>query len=83
VDKEEFSFGNRDEICWYGQIKLLPHLLGLLEIRNIEIKVVLHPKVDLADFANDDYSRKTLSQSLHRIIAREYPLLKEEGFGRT
>lgn len=74
VNKEAFGPDNRDRVCWYGQVSFYQHLLSLLESGEIEVKVVLHPKIDLS---GNDYSRKDLSQILYKIIASSYPLYKD------
>lgn len=75
IDKEEFSLDNRDRVCWYGQMKFYTHLLSVLELSNIEARLVLHPRIDLA-LPNHDYSRKTISESLHKLMANNYPLCR-------
>jgi len=76
INAEEVNLKNRDKVCWYGQINFYQHLLEVLKLNSIEAKVVIHPKIDSAGFLNAGRSRKDLSEALHEIIARNYPLFK-------
>ncbi len=76
IDKEEVGLTNRDRVCWYGQVKFHQHIRQVLELNNIEAKVVIYPKIDAAIFLKEGYSRKDLSETLHKIISSNYPLFK-------
>lgn len=76
INKEVVNLKNRDKLCWYGQEKFYQHLCQVLELKNIETKVKIHPKIDLANLSNSDYSRKDLSEWLYKIILPDYPLFK-------
>lgn len=74
INKEEVNLNNRDKVCWYGQVKFYQHLLRALELGNIEARVVIYPKIDLANPSNSGYSRKDLSFAIHKVISNNYPL---------
>ncbi len=74
----EVDSENRNKVCWYGQMKFVPHLLELMRLNNIEVKVIIHPRIELNSQATSCYSRKQLSESLHEIISAGYPLFKNK-----
>lgn len=74
INQEDVGLEIRDKVCWYGQVKFHEHLPGILKLDSIEAKIVIYPKIDLANLSDTDYSRKELSESLYRIIEKNYPL---------
>jgi 1-acyl-sn-glycerol-3-phosphate acyltransferase len=76
IDKQEASTKNRDEVCWYGQIKFHKHIFGLFRLREVEANIVIHPKLNPQVFFKNSYDRKNLSQCLYEVIAPSYPLFK-------
>ncbi len=77
INGQEVDSQNRNKVCWYGQMKLVPHLLGLMRLDNIEVKVIVHPKIESGAQLMSYYSRRQLSESLHKIISADYPLFKK------
>jgi 1-acyl-sn-glycerol-3-phosphate acyltransferase len=78
IDGEEVTAKNRDNLCWYGQIKFQEHLLQVLKIGKIEATVTVYPKIYLGNFLKQEYNRKELSEKLHDIIAQSYPIFKQK-----
>ena len=50
--------------AWYGDMTLAGHLLAALGLGEVEIEVILHPPVSLADFGN----RKALSNHCYDVV---------------
>lgn len=65
---EPVTLANRDKIYWYGDMDFVSHFWNLLALRNIEVSVTIHPKIDTAHYRNNSVSRKQLSQVCHEII---------------
>jgi 1-acyl-sn-glycerol-3-phosphate acyltransferase len=76
INAEEISRDNRDKVCWYGQIKFHKHLLKVLQLNNIQVEVVIYPKIYLTDSQDGNHSRKSLSELSYKIILNNYPLFK-------
>ena len=74
INNQEINPLNRDKIFWYGRMKFIPHLRNVLRLRNIEVRVIIHPKIELDSQSAGLYSRKQLSESLHKVISADYPL---------
>jgi 1-acyl-sn-glycerol-3-phosphate acyltransferase len=55
----------RPFFAWYGDMDLAPHLWTMLGLGMVEIEVVFHPPVTLAQLA----SRKALAEHCYRVIA--------------
>ena len=68
---------NRDKVCWYGGMKLIPHLLGLMQLRSIEARVIIHSKIELDSQEKGNYTRRQLSESVYKIISANYPVFKK------
>jgi 1-acyl-sn-glycerol-3-phosphate acyltransferase len=78
VNDQEINPLNRDKVCWYGKMRLIEHLRDVLRLRNIEVKIIIHPKIELDSQSASFYSRKQLSESLHKIISSDYPLFQNK-----
>lgn len=52
--------------AWYGDMDLAPHLFRALGMGTIEVDVVFHPPVRLADFG----SRKALARHCETVVSR-------------
>jgi len=76
VNSQKVNSLNRDRLCWYGRMEFVSHLRKVLQLRNIEAKVIIHPRIELDSHSVSYYSRKQLSESLHKIISANYPLFK-------
>jgi 1-acyl-sn-glycerol-3-phosphate acyltransferase len=51
--------------CWYGEARLLPHLIRVFGLRGAEVEVRFHPAVRAGDFAN----RKELAKACRDVVA--------------
>jgi len=76
INAADINRDDRDKICWYGQIKFYKHLLGVLELSNIQAEVVIYPKIYLAESQDTGRSRKEIGEALYKIILNNYPLFK-------
>lgn len=54
----------RPYYAWYGDMTLVGHLLDALGLGRVQVEVVFHPVVSLADFAD----RKALSNHCHDLV---------------
>jgi len=55
----------RPFFAWYGDMTLAPHLWTMLGLGTVDVAVIFHPPVALAEFG----SRKALAEHCHRVIA--------------
>jgi 1-acyl-sn-glycerol-3-phosphate acyltransferase len=72
IDQQKISLSNRDKVFWYGQVKFFKHLLGLLKLKNIGVKVIIHPKIETKLFLQIPGARKKLSQLSRQIILKSF-----------
>jgi lyso-ornithine lipid O-acyltransferase len=56
----------RPFFAWYGDMELAPHLWAMLGLGTVEVAVIFHRPVTLAQFG----SRKALADHCYRVIAR-------------
>jgi len=49
IDGRPFGRGNRDFVCWYGDMDFLPHLWALCRLESVDVRVefleVMHPQL--------------------------------------
>jgi len=63
IGKEEVHLGNRDKVCWYGDMSFFPHLWGVLGSGNIEVDVhasepiETHPELDMTELSLEAHKR--------------------------
>ena len=76
IDGKDVGLDNRDKVCWYGQVKFNEHIAGVLKLKKIVAKVVIHPKIGPEALSRYDNSRKNLSEALHSFYCEKYPLFK-------
>jgi 1-acyl-sn-glycerol-3-phosphate acyltransferase len=55
-----------DEVCYWGDMTLLPHLLSLLSIPEVRTRITFAPAEDIPS----SNSRKAAAKEWHRIVAR-------------
>lgn len=68
VNNEPFSQANRDAVCYYGNMSLLPHLFRFLRQKSVTVTVTaLAPEISPAA-----QTRKELSTALHARLATRY-----------
>lgn len=80
VNGESLSVLNRDKVFWYGQIKMTRHILQAIKLKNIEVEVIVHPKINAISHPADATFRKSLSNSLRQTILKAYSPIKKESF---
>lgn len=76
INKEQAVLKNRDEVCWYGQVKFYKHFFRVFKLREVKVKITIHPKINPQVILNNSHDRKNLSQSLYELISQSYPLFK-------
>ena len=72
INHQKISLLNRDKVFWYGQVKFFKHLLNVLKLKNIEVKVIIHPKIETKTFTPSPEARKKLSQFSREIILKSF-----------
>ena len=70
LDSEPVGPGNRDRICWYGDMPFFPHVWRLLHHRRIEVDVVVSPPIAEADY-------RDLAEKAHEAVAGSFRSLGE------
>ena len=45
INGEPFSDGNRDTVCWYGNMKFVEHFFRFLNCKKISASVTIHPLI--------------------------------------
>ena len=68
VDDHSFGPGVRDRVYYYGDHRFLPHLLGLLRVRRVDVVTMDLPVV----IPYPGLTRHDLADALHRRITRIY-----------
>lgn len=70
INSQEASLANRDKVCWYGQKKFFRHIQDVLSLKNIEVKVAIHPQIapHPGDSRNPD-ARKQLSLAAYQAVS--------------
>ena len=72
INHQKISLLNRDKVFWYGQVRFFKHLLGLLKLKSIEVKLVIHPKIETKNFNKIPEARKKISQISREIILKSF-----------
>ena len=78
LNSEPVSLANRDFIFWYGQVDFFRHLSNLLGARNIEAKIIIHPKIESKAYLNHPDPRKELSEYCRQVISKDFSFLKQD-----
>lgn len=68
INHEPFSIANRDKVCWYGDMTFLPHMLGLMSLK--QVKVELHFLKPIP--VKPDSTRAELSDHAYAAISAAY-----------
>ena len=87
IEEQPVSAANRDLIYCYGDMPDAPHFLKLLELRRIEARVTIQPKVDCSRYEDNSAGRKRLAEDcynriLGRVSKRDYAQEDEEDADR-
>lgn len=67
IDGKPFGTGNRDKVCWYGDMEFAPHFEELLKLKSIRAELTIMPQVKAAVM-----DRKELSEALHSKVSEAY-----------
>ncbi|MBC7458708.1 MAG: 1-acyl-sn-glycerol-3-phosphate acyltransferase [Bdellovibrionaceae bacterium] len=67
INGEVVSTKNRDHVFYYGDMDLLPQLLGLLKLKSITVEVVFESPID-----SSTYNRKELAEKSQAAIQRHF-----------
>jgi 1-acyl-sn-glycerol-3-phosphate acyltransferase len=76
INKQRACIRNRDEVCWYGQVKFYKHFFRVFKLREVQVRITIHPKINPQVILNNSHDRKNLSQSLYELISQKYPLFQ-------
>lgn len=68
VNGASFSQGNRDFVCWYGDMDFLPHLWALCRLRSVKASVHFLESIPIASSADP----KQLAQTTHHQVCSRY-----------
>lgn len=71
IDGQPFGDGNRDRVCWYGDMSFLPHFLGLFTLREIQLELQVLPAV----YPSPGDSRKDICNLIDPEIRHAYETL--------
>jgi 1-acyl-sn-glycerol-3-phosphate acyltransferase len=77
INSQDISAINRDKVFWYGQVKFAEHLFEVLRQKEIEVRIIIHPKIETSayDFTQAS-SRKELSEAALQAIAGDFTPIK-------
>lgn len=67
IDGKPMDDGNRDIVCWYGEMEFVPHFLKLLK-RRVEVEVTFLPPIPY----NPELKRSQLSDQTRELILNTY-----------
>lgn len=69
IDGEPVTSANRDLVYWYGDMEFLGHFWNLFGVRSVEVKAMIHPRIDASAYRNDSAGRKELTQACYERIS--------------
>lgn len=79
VNSKELTLENRDKIFWYGQVPFQKHLAKALNLKTIEAKITIHPKIETSNYnSNQPQIRKQLSALSQETISRDFVLMPDD-----
>jgi len=67
IDGLPVSTQNRDQLYYYGDMDLLPQLMGLLKLRSVTVEVVFESPIDASL-----YNRKELTEKAQSVIQKHF-----------
>lgn len=67
IDGEPVSVKNRDQLFYYGEMSLLPQLMGLLKLKSITVEVVFESAIEASL-----YNRKELTEKTQSVIQKHF-----------
>jgi len=70
VNSEQVTEGNRDSVYWYGDMYFLPHLLGVMKLKSIEVEVKVFKPLSAGQVFGGNHSlrRKYLGGTCQELI---------------
>jgi 1-acyl-sn-glycerol-3-phosphate acyltransferase len=68
IDGRPVSIDNRDTVCWYGDMKFLPHLMKVFEKRAIRAEVRFHEPIR----PESTHDRDSIARAAHEAVAKSY-----------
>ncbi|MFW5751358.1 MAG: lysophospholipid acyltransferase family protein [Planctomycetota bacterium] len=68
VGGRPFGLRTRDRVCWYGDMRFVPHLVRLIGVKRLDIDIHLLPGMQ----PQAGIDRKALAHQVHRQIDRRY-----------
>lgn len=71
INGQPFDDGNRDRVCWYGNMSFLPHFLGLFSLSGIQAQLHLLPAVH----PSPGDSRKDICNLIQPAVRHAYETL--------
>jgi lyso-ornithine lipid O-acyltransferase len=88
VNKQPVSAANRDLIYCYDDMPDVPHFWKLLDLRRVEVRVTIQPKVNCSRYQDNSAGRKRLAEDcynrvLGRVSKRDYAQEDEEAHQQT
>lgn len=66
INGQKLSRTNRDLICWYGDMELVPHLLELSKQSSVEVELVVGEPLD----AQGHHDTKQIRDQSREVVAR-------------
>lgn len=72
LNSQDVSLLNRDQVFWYGQVEFPDHLFRLFKLKNIEARIIIHPKIEAKSYVNQVDSRKQISEHSRQIISKDF-----------
>lgn len=68
INGSPFSRGNRDYVCWYGDMDFLPHLWALCRLDSVDVSVQFLDKLDPANVTHP----KELAEQSQAMVTKEF-----------
>lgn len=70
INGAPFSRGNRDYVCWYGDMEFAPHLWALCRLESVDVSVQVLEALDPAHYP---HPRELAERSHHLVSAKFQP----------
>ena len=68
IEEQPVSVANRDLIYCYDDMDFMPHFWKLLALRNVEVLVILQPKVECFRYADNSAGRRKLAEDCYNRV---------------
>jgi len=72
IDNRRFSESNRDRVCWYGDMTFPDHFWSVLQLRRVDVTIIIHPPE--FETQEEDWlaQNNRLSVKIHDIVEKDY-----------